>query len=434
RRAYFLGLLTVLPLLVWWLGWFPGFMSSDSIDQLGQVERFSFSSHHPVIHTYTMWLLMRIWDSPGFVTLLQVMILAALLGLTARRLVQAGVPSWLAVGTVWVVSALPAVGSTTVAIWKDVPFTLALLWVFTEFLAMGRDPADFWSSRTGPLRLGTGLALVWLFRANGFITVALILVALAIGFRHRWRGLAKTVAVLAVVVVLIQNGLYQLLPVQDATIEPSAVFFPDVAASLVNHPEKFTTEELAYLSSIAPLDLWTDRYTCYDSTPLVFDPQFRQEVVSQAPGDFRALVVRTMLRDPGSVIGHRWCVASFLVVPAQPEGAFFHRPPYEIPPNTLGYARQPISNRAFTATRAVYVWAEEHLWLAWRPALALWAAVLAFAVVAWRVRRLLWAAVPLVAQIVNVAATSPAQEFRYAFGIYLLSLLSLPLAFKGRAT
>jgi hypothetical protein len=82
----------------------------------------------------------------------------------------------------------------------------------------------------------------------------------------------------------------------------------------------------------------------------------------------------------------------------------------------------------------MYVWAEEHLWLVWRPALALWAAVVAFGVVALRgPRRLLWAAVPLVAQIVNVAATSPAQEFRYAFGIYVLSLLSVPLAVRSRA-
>ena len=43
-----------------------------------------------------------------------------------------------------------------------------------------------------------------------------------------------------------------------------------------------------------------------------------------------------------------------------------------------------------------------------------------------RLRPLLWAGGLMGAQLINVAAMTPAQEFRYAFGIYLLSLMSLP--------
>ena len=111
NRALLLGWLSVLPLLVWWLGWFPGFMSSDSIDQLGQVDRFEFFNFHPIVHTFSMWIISTVWDHPGAVTFVQVVVLAGLLGFLARRLTQIGVPWWLAVGAAWVTAALPMVGS-----------------------------------------------------------------------------------------------------------------------------------------------------------------------------------------------------------------------------------------------------------------------------------------------------------------------------------
>jgi hypothetical protein len=78
------------------------------------------------------------------------------------------------------------------------------------------------------------------------------------------------------------------------------------------------------------------------------------------------------------------------------------------------------------------VWVEPagRLWLTWRPALVIWLGILTYVGVAFRrrLRPILWAAVLIAAQTLNVAATSPAQEFRFAFGIYLLMWLSLPLA------
>ena len=127
-RALVLGWLSAVPLLIWWAGWFPGFLSTDSIDQLGQVDRFDFFNFHPIFHTFSMWVVTRIWDHPGAVTLVQVLLLAGLLGFVARRLVQVGVPWWLAVGAAWFTAALPMVGATTITIWKDIPYSLAVVW------------------------------------------------------------------------------------------------------------------------------------------------------------------------------------------------------------------------------------------------------------------------------------------------------------------
>lgn len=425
----------MLPLLVWWLGWFPGFVSGDSVDQLGQVASGRYNNQHPAFHSMTMWLVTRLWDHAGMVTLVQVLAMAGVLAMAARRLAQLGTPWWAAGVTAAAIAALPAVGVTTIAVWKDVPFTIALVWALAELLGLAADPGG-WDRRWPPLRIGAALALVWLFRHNGFITVVLFGAALVWVLRRRRRTLALVAAPVVGAVVFVNLVLFPLVGVERASIQPASVFASDVAASLVHNPGRFSAEEREYLATIAPLETWARLYDCHDSTPLVFSPEFDRHAIIGDPGRFRSLVVRTYVRDPLTVAGHRWCVASFLFVPPQPADAYFHRPPFDIAANDLGIERRPVSHRLYSATLRVFDWASlaDRLWLTWRPALAVWLAAAVFTVLAWR-RRLAGFGLTMAligAHLVNVMGTSPAQEFRFGFPIYVMCLLSVPLLWRVR--
>lgn len=433
RRPFWLGLLSIFPLLLWWLGWFPGFLSPDSVDQLGQAARFSFTNVHPAFHSLYLWALMRLWETPAVVGLAQLLGLALLLGLAARRLVGVGVPPWSAVGAAWVAALLPAVGPTTIAIWKDIPYGLALLWLFTELLLLAQTGEEFWDGRLRAARLGGALALVWLFRHNGVVVVLLVGGALAVAHRRRWRGLVTAGATLSLVVALVLGALYRVLPVDTRTASTD-VLIGDVAALVTHHPSSFRGGELDYLERIAPLEVWRAEYTCYDSTLLSFDPRFDRQVLWEDPGPFWSLAGRAALRHPLTVLGNHACASSYLFVPFQPqgEGTHLHRPPYDIPENELGIERNPISWKAFFLTRAVFVWAEEpgRLWLTWRPALLLWPALATYLGIALRrrLRPLLWPGMLVVAQGLTLTLTPLAQDFRFAYGLYLMSWLTLPLA------
>ncbi len=429
--AMLLGWLSVLPLLIWWLGWFPGFLSPDSIDQLGQVDRFEFFNFHPIAHTFSMWVVTRVWDHPGAVTLLQVLLLAGLLGFLARRLTQVGVPWWLAVAAAWITAALPMVGATTITIWKDIPYSLAMVWAFAELVALARDRGRFWSSWWGPLRLGTALGLdVGAageregdrpdLRGSFGDRILAPLASFARSRRcvgRRWDPDPRRPAV-------------AVLSVNPGTIEPAQVFLPDVAAVVVNDPDWFSDADVERLEAIAPIEFWQDKYECTDSTPLVWDPKFKHAPARQSPWEYRSLVARTAITHLPTVLGHRWCAASFLFVPWARGDSYLHRPPFEIYPNTLGIARDSISERAYSFTFAQYQWIEKPgvLWFTWRPALVVLAGIATYVgmAVRRRLRPLLWAGGLIGAQLLNVAAMTPAHEFRYAFGIYLLSLMSLP--------
>lgn len=422
--------IAALPLFVWWLGWYPGFASSDTIDQFTQIQTGVYYNHHPAIHTLYLGALSLGGTRPGVVTLFQLAVFGVLLAYGAYWLVRAGVPRWLAIAMAWALGLSPAIAPTTLALWKDVPFGLFILWAWIELLALSVDedrPSRVWPA----VRLGLALAGIWLFRGNGPITVIPVLVVLGWVFRHRLRVPAVALGAMTATVALIVGPLYAAFDVIDTSIEPAQVFLPDVAASYDSEPETFPSSDVDLLEDVAPLSIWTSRYDCYDSTPLLFDPQFDQTPVRESPETYRALEFDVLLRDFDSVFEHRVCSSNFVYAPAQPEDAYFHRPPYDIPDNEIGLHRAPKSDRAFSLTDRVWRWAgsDEILWLTWRPAILLIPALLAVIVFASvrSGRRYLLPSALLVAHTVNVVATSPAQEFRYAYPLYLMAALTLTL-------
>lgn len=429
-RGFRLSLLTFLPLFVWWLGWFPGILSSDSIDQLTQVESGDINNFHPAAHTISMWIITRIWDSPGAVSLVQVALVALLLSLIAKRLIQLGVPMWGAVATVWVVALLPAVGPMVVAIWKDVPFTLAFLWAFSELLLLARLREEYWKAWQNPARLGTAFAAMWLFRHNGLLTVVVVAIVLAWAYRSQWRRTSIALAALAAILIFVQGPVFWLFSVDASDPAAAELLIGDVAASLVHEPGNFSSEELEYLESIAPREVWEELYDCDNANRILFDERFDKLRIRNNPGPFMRLAIKTAVRDTDTVLGHRWCTASYLLVPPQPSTSYLQRPPFEIFQNDLGISREPLSDAAFDVTLEIFQFAEPsgRLWLTWRPAIVVWLSVGAYAALAWRRRsRLLWPGLLLAAHTFNVAATTLSHQFRLAFPIYVGGLLSLPL-------
>ncbi len=430
RRSFWLASLALLPLLVWWLGWFPGFLSPDSIDQLNQIETGDFKNGHPAFHTITMWLITRVWDHAGAISLVQVVVLALMLGLVARRLVELGVPAWAAVGAAWLVGLLPAVGPTSISLWKDVAFTLAFLWAFAELLKVTHLRDTYWWDARDSIRLGAALSLLWLYRHNGILTSLLVVAVLAVLNRRHVSRLAPAVLTMLGIVLVVQGPVFWLFSV-DRGGKPAAaeVLIPVVASSWVHEPGNFDAAERELLASIAPLEVWESRYDCDSADPLLFDPALNIEAIRTDPSPFFRLAVRTIVRDFDTSLGLYWCRASYLFLPPQPDNSYLHRPPFAVPDNTQGLKRSPVWSGAFDATRWVFRNAESPgwLWLTWRPALVIWAMIATYGALALRRRILLIPGTLLGFHLLNVAVTSLNHEFRFAFPLYVAAIMSLPL-------
>ena len=420
------ALAAALPLLVWWLGWFPGFLSFDSVDQLAQASSGEIFDFHPAAHT----ILLR-WAglgsvAPGVVTLAQAAGMVAVLVLVAQRLSSLGVPRWAAMLVPAAVTWLPAVSQTTITVWKDIPFTLLLIWLFAELLGIAAEGIT--SIQKHPVRLGLVLGGIWLLRHNGVLTVLGLLVVMALVYRSEIPWL-KLVGTTAAVVLLVTGPLYGFYTVDRTRPATSEILIGDVAAAYLN-TEIFEADDIEYLTTIASRQSWIDLYDCDDSNPILFDSRFNKATIRQDGGRFFVRGLEAWTQALPTVVGHRFCAASYLYLPGQPDDAYLHRPPFAIPANDLGIARDPIVTAAYDVTLRVFQFAEPpgRLWLTWRPALVLFAG-LAASVFVWirRPRRWMWPFGLMVIHLANVFMTSLNQEFRFAFPLYLMALLSLPL-------
>jgi hypothetical protein len=257
-----------------------------------------------------------------------------------------------------------------------------------------------------------------------------VLAVLAIMNRRNLGRLVPTVLTVAGIVLVVQGPVFWLFTVDRSTPTAAEVMLPVVASSFIHEPDNFSSEEVALLTSIAPLDVWRSRYDCDHFDPLLFDPAFSVDVIRQDPGPVLQLGIRTLWRDLDTSLGFFWCRASFLLVPGQPEDAYLQRPPFSIPANDLGLERSPRWSVAADLTGDVFVNAESPswLWLTWRPALIIWATIATYVALARRrTRPLVLPAALLGFHLLNVAAFSLNHEFRLAFPLYVAGILSLPL-------
>jgi hypothetical protein len=423
----------VLPLFVWWMGWYPGFASSDSIDQLIQARTGVYYNHHPAIHTFYLDILSLDTTRPGLVSLTQIALFVGLLAYACKRLVEVGVPSWLAIGAAWLLGLSPAIAPTTIGLWKDVLFAFFLMWAWIELLYLSGERAKAGMHWSAMARLGAALSGVWLVRGNGPITVLITLLTVAWIFRRNLRGVSITAGTLLVIVFMVTVPLYGALGVSGDGVEPAQVFLPDIAASYVNNPASFTEKDIEMLTALAPLSIWTSRYTCFDSTTLLFDTGFDHSPVRENPAAYRRLVRDVLTRDFGSVVGHRMCAANFIYVPDQPSQDYFQPPQASIPDNDIGLTRDPVSWTAYTFTFGIWSWAEvnDRLWLTWRPGIVILPALAAIGLFAMLPagRRFLIPSSLFLAHLLNVTMTSPAQEFRFAYPLYIVAVLTLTLVY-----
>ena len=429
RLAFWVSFVAAGPLLIWWLGWYPGFLSTDSIAQLDEIDRFDITNRIPALHTVLVWAVTRIWDSPAAVGLLQVGALVALGAIFAARVTRLGVPWPLSAFSVVVLSWLPAVSATTPALEVQVAQTLVAVWLFVELLELARVGVEG-LSRPLSVRLGLALGLVWLLDHAGILVVVAVAAALAIVARRDLRRLTTIGVAAAAVFVVTQVAVYTAFSVDREVTPLGEAYAPEIAAVLVHDRGTFEDDDLDALAAVADLEVWESAYECGDGERLVDDRDFDTDVVAADPGRYRGLLAEAAFSSPGTVLGHRVCAASFLFVPGHPLGDRYETYVYNVPINELGLARDSLWEGAFNMTKAILVRTDQpqQLWLFWRPGLLVWPALAAYVVLAVRRRtHLLWPGLALGAHLLVAALTVRSPSFREAFAVYALSFLSLPL-------
>lgn len=468
-RKYMYFLFAVVCFLCWlpyFLIYFPGWVSNDTVWQLeqacGWVEP---SNHHPWMHTMIIkaffMLGFRIFGTyTGAVATFvfaQMVFMALVYAIVLYDFYRRGVRwLWLALA-VFFYACLPVNGLYAVCMGKDVIFAGVLLlyarevyrYSFrkTEHVSDMTQPAQGRGSRndgTGSgtvrrkekyigclnwlqengndIRLGILGLLVCMLRSNGilvFAGTAVFMIAAGV-FRKNWlRAVICTVAVLVCYMVYHGPVLGALQVTQPDTIEGLTMPTQHLLSAYLNGGE-VTEEEAAMMGEVVPMEYIASYYNPYyfDIVKEYIRSEGNQQVIADNKGKYLALWARVGLRNPAQYLEAEvrqtcgyWCFD-------------INEPIYE----QYRMAENPFG---LTTQRKVFsydfgLWMDDFLMKfqdfynrVWSLGLTTWTMLACMAYMLYR-RRSCLACLPYVMLFMSLLLATPVHaEFRYTYGMFV---------------
>jgi hypothetical protein len=417
----------------------PALMSNDSLAQWREVLLGQFSDVAPAFHTMTNWLIARIWLSPTAVAITQLLALSLAAAWALGRMRRHGMSRAAAVVTCLVFALLPATGILAITLWKDIPYSIAMLVLTIFVMEMIHSGGAWLAGRASWVLLGVVLALVALYRHNGMPVGLGTPVVLALVYRSQWRRLALALGLTIVLVMAVRGPLYRAAGMQAAGAQAHDYFLAMVlaqhAAAHTVAATPLTEDEADFLNRLHPLENGEWRYNPYRTQ---MDGDISQAWPQWQPhmGELTRLVLRLSLQRPLVTLRHLLLSSSYIWGITGPGDPTYYTVAFD--------SARPVRYQVIVEERpdpqfsvewrqcrhrlprwVVKTFGRDWIWLFWRPAVYLY--LLLFAVViamarsrSWRYGPLL---VPLGLHTCFLALVVLSQEFRFQYAVYLVSVL-----------
>lgn len=418
---------SMISICFYWLVYFPGLMSADSINQWGQFTSFNFNNNHPVIHTLFNWLVTRIWLSPAMVVLFQVVFLWAALGLGMATLERIGVKKKYILSASIITALLPSNAMIPISLWKDVPYSTALLFL-TIFLIWTSFNIISLSRFKWQCCFSVILVLVGTLRHNGILPMIGVILVFVWLYRKEFKIARNIIIMVAFGMFLVTyplNAILDVKPTED-WFKISANVHQLAAAISADFP--FTEDEKRVLNNIYPLEEWKSHYNPYSSDPLIYHSNIDKEQLQLHTGDILKIWLHVLRQDPRILIEHQFKLTSIIWEIVQPIDSFTYTTQRGIDPNNLGLessentqSYREIVNKFLELTED-----RQYNWLLWRGGIQLYIIILGMIVFLFKKKSVLFlSTLPALLNTAGLMLTTPAQHLRYVYSNILIAPIIL---------
>lgn len=261
----------------YFLTWFPGMLSHDSITQLEQaMGELAYSNHHPWIHTLLIQGCVRIGMLHGknintgvaIYSIFSILFLSFVCSLMIWRIRKKLAPIWMQ-AVLWCFYALcPIQGAYATTMWKDIIFSgIVLLFLLTLDSVTEQYSKVKTASWLLFILTGTGVCLL---RSNGLYAWLFLLLFLSVFFVNRKGRVKFGIAVIGVLLLVVGYKMI-LLPAFEVSepdlIESLSIPAQQIACVLAKGGN-ITEEEQLLLGEIVDLEKAKSGYVDYISDPI----------------------------------------------------------------------------------------------------------------------------------------------------------------------
>lgn len=225
---WLMSFVSILIFSFWLLGQWPGAVSPDSFYQLYQTKSLVLNNAHPYLHTLYLLTLMQFYDSFGAVAIFQLLATSFLGSYIFYFVIRNGLKFYLILPFFLAFVFSIPIGLFNIIIWKDVPFSLLVLfWGFYLFYLGYQKKkgikTDFSFKKIAILAFL--FILTVLIRHNGFLYLLVLPLILLLGQLMPRKILIKFFLVSAIFFLIFKSLLPNVLGVQNYTSNFSSLIW-----------------------------------------------------------------------------------------------------------------------------------------------------------------------------------------------------------------
>ena len=298
------AVLLCIYLAIYFSCYYPGLLSPDSLDQVGQLLSGNYSNHQPFYHTMLIGLFLR----PGFAlshsmntavafyVIFQVVFMAATFAFAVYNMAELNAPvPALVITTAWF-ALMPYHIMYSFTVWKDVYFGAfsALLVIFLIRIDKGIG-----KEAVNTVGFAVCSVIICLIRSNGLFAYVFVFASVILLMRKH-KKLIITMAVTIVATFILKHSVLTALNVtQPDTVESLSIPLQQVAR-VVADDGIMTDEDRGLLSKIIDISTIADIYNPDISDPVknAIRDYGNQDYLTANLVAFGGLYFRTLLNNP----------------------------------------------------------------------------------------------------------------------------------------
>ncbi len=428
-----LWVLQIALLGVYFYAFYPGNMSYDTYNQVSQLKGLiPFNTWHPIGHTLLIGLLLKIWDNYAAITIFQILVFASVTSAFYVTLLRNRVKWQIIYLLAVTLSAIPSTGINVVTQWKDIPFTVGLLWGTLILFKMSLEKAYF-SKFSHGVEFLFCLLTVSLFRYNGILAfLGLLLFAFVYVIKSHNKIQIRNYTLSALLIMTVFFTINSVIPARlSADLNPAGMKLRPIYQGLAAVYAKGGEEDLspascALIESVCSQEQLEDYYNPYFADIISNNvPDFLINLSAIDTADALKMYIEALLVHPEVVIADKLNLA--ITMWSVTSDQFSYN-------NAYTTAIEPEMQKVFGVTRtgndlteviekiAGATFQENYFinTLIWRPGFYLALEfILMFYLIIRRDKRLSLM-IPLICNGLIVFLTMPAQDYRYLWFIALL--------------
>ena len=254
--------------LIYWIIYFPGFLSNDSYQVLYMVQNNDFNTHHTILYASfikLLWLIIRIFSTDynigvGFLTLVQVTTFSLIYSLWCTFFYQYCFSKKVLLIVFGLFQIIPVNASFMIILWKDIYYVqgvLLLAYLFLQFYINSK----YTKKNIFLIILGMILSFVGMIRFNGIgILFCGLLLLFIYAIQHKnWKiffiPFLSSLSCILIVNIMLFNALSFS---QTLTIHKSSLVFHPINTAYLYKQEESLHPEILKLTKSVDINIWMD--------------------------------------------------------------------------------------------------------------------------------------------------------------------------------